>query len=46
MNKNKIISVALLLIALSLVAYLVYSIKSSIDEKARITSVEKKSKTN
>ena len=42
MNKNKIISVALLLIALSLVAYLVYSIKSSIDEKARIASVEKK----
>ncbi len=42
MNKNKIISTVLLVIALSLGAYLVYSIKSSIDEDKRIARVEKK----
>ena len=42
MNQNKIISGVLLLIALSLGVYLVYSIKSSIDEKERISRVEKK----
>lgn len=42
MNKNKIISLALLLVALSLGVYLVFSIKSSIDEKQRIARVEKK----
>ena len=42
MNQNKIISIVLLLIALFLGGYLVNSIKSSIDEKERISRVEKK----
>ncbi len=42
MNKTKIISVVLLVISISLGAYLVYSIKFSIDEKERIARVEKK----
>jgi hypothetical protein len=42
MNKTKIISAVLLIISLCLGAYLVYGIKSSIDEKERIARVEKK----
>jgi hypothetical protein len=42
MNKTKLISVVLLVISLSLGGYLIFSIKSSIDEKVRISRVEKK----
>lgn len=42
MNKTKLISVVLLIVSISLGGYLVYSIKSSIDEKERISRVEKK----
>ncbi|MDH5366751.1 MAG: hypothetical protein OEW67_07175 [Cyclobacteriaceae bacterium] len=40
--KNRIISIALLFVAIALAVYLVYGIKSSIDEKKRIARVEKK----
>ena len=40
--KNRIISISLLVVAIALAGYLVYSIKSSIDEKKRISRVESK----
>lgn len=40
--KNRVISIALLFVATALAAYLVYGIKSSIDEKDRIARVEDK----
>lgn len=42
MNKNKIISILLLVVSLVLGGYLVYSIKSSIDTKEQIARVEEK----
>ena len=42
MNKNKLISILLLVVSLVLGAYLVYSIKSSIDAKEQIARVELK----
>ncbi|MDH5368325.1 MAG: hypothetical protein OEW67_15205 [Cyclobacteriaceae bacterium] len=40
--KNRVISIGLLIVAISLAGYLVYGIKSSIDEKERIARVERK----
>ena len=40
MSKTKIISVVMLVVWVSLAVFLVYSIKSSIDEKERIASME------
>ena len=42
MNKIKTISIVLLIISLFLGGYLIFSIKSDIDEKERIAQVEKK----
>ena len=39
---NRIISILLLVVAIALVGYLVFSIKSSIDEKKRIAKIERK----